>query len=175
MLQLENLKSKVQDSTNFVENHFKDLAHKFDFNFFVYIKIYNDGRIERYCNHLDWSKVYYTRRLFNESGFYKKHIENLPPDTEQFFLWETLKNESIYKEFFRENIWHGLSSYKKCDDHIESYSFAADPVNSDVYAVYFNHLEELKNYVIDFKKALSRYDSKSPYIITSKLRPTDYM
>jgi len=164
----DSIEVLLRHSAHFTSQLLLPLKLQTGINFFVYLKMYDNGRIVRHCSSFEWSKVYMDNAFYNDIFFYAQFVTACNESREKFFLWEASAATRLLSACYDYDIWHGLSSFQKHEGFVEAYSFATTQKNIEVYNTYFNHMDLLKDFLRSFKNSMMLQDN-TPLVLNSTL------
>lgn len=120
-----------------------------------YRRFYLGGGLISLFNHMDWMKISFEKKYWYSSVLSNKLSSLLEKDS-LYYLWpeKPLTNDALYCELFDQNIWNGITIYKKNVDYIESYAFASTRNCVGVTGIYFSEIELLEHFISYFRSSI---------------------
>lgn len=144
------IENKVDDFTSICRPLFS-----FDIKVFAYFRFYDDGRYMYLCNRLDWVQFCLQNVHNNEGTSLGEEIGHVGEDGYHCFLWPTVSTDYLMEALYNHNIWHGLSIFRKREDSIELWGFAADRQNENALDFYIENIDLLKAFTTHFNENAS--------------------
>lgn len=140
-----HLSSALKDIT-------RPLLAKLGCNYFQYLKVFADGSFSFNSNFPEWTEftTEYLKKI-NKPAVYS-HIDGHTLDKDKYtFLWEpNLPQEpvSLAREF---DIAHGMTFVERNSEYYYMIGFGASASNHHALDNYFNHLNEMNQFIQEFK------------------------
>jgi DNA-binding CsgD family transcriptional regulator len=111
----------------------------------AYFRFFQNGKYLYLCNDLKWVEFCLKEIHNNESTSLGKEIGEVGENDYHCYLWPTENKDFLLNALYENNIWNGLSLFKKLnDDSIELWGFAAEVNNSNMKHFYIENLNSLK-------------------------------
>ncbi len=132
---------------------------KLNVKIFAYFRFFHDGRYLCLCNDLNWVLFCLQNIHNNEGTSLGQEIGHVPEENYHCFLWPTKKTDYLMSALYDFNIWNGLSIFKKNEDSIELWGFAADRQTENMQNFYVENIELLKDFTALFNSNASEFIS----------------
>lgn len=131
------------------------LENFFGINLIHYRRFYLNGGLISLFNHLEWMKISFENKFWHSSVFRDK-LRELQLKKTLYYLWPTtpVDKDPIYTGLYDNNIWNGVTIYKKHDDCIETYAFATTKENTSRRGSYFSEIDMLEHFILYFRSRM---------------------
>jgi DNA-binding CsgD family transcriptional regulator len=112
----------------------------------------NAGELLYIFNNNPWMEYSFENICWNSNSFGSR-INQLSHQKFVNYIWPDFPDsqDPVYCALYEHNIWNGIIMYRKYDDCIEAFAFAAERENNIIKNFYVNSINILNNYIAYFK------------------------
>lgn len=124
------------------------LSGKFSINFVGYLRVYSNGRALAFSNNLSWQSFFLENINNNSSKSFKKatHLANCKENS-LVYIWPDVKDDKTLSALRSYNIWNGMSLYRHTDEYIDSWSFAGELQDENLFILYIKHIDIFEKFI----------------------------
>ena len=118
-------------------------------NYFVYIRIFDDGSRIFLSTNGRWSEYYVN------AGFHRHHQHTLSYISNKknaYALWQGFRSDPVFSTAYEFDIWNGFNIYSSGQQKNEAFLFGSSRTNHRIINFYLNNIPFLKSFFDYFRE-----------------------